>query len=100
MPERIRVSGFRLPRMPRERRDRHRSVALVRPTSLIGLLGAVWILGATLLWGTPHLLLFSRSSGYGDYQFYDDCAYAGLDGRMVHLRGASCPLFRLLKQGR
>ncbi len=97
---RIRVSGFRPPiRMP-DRRDPVRAVTLIRPVNLVGLVGAAWLLGAVLVRGTPHVLLATTSSGYGAYRYYEDCAYASLDGRMVHLRGGSCPLFRLLHEGR
>lgn len=100
MTERIRVSGFRPPIEFIPRRDLVRSVAFVRPFSTIGLLGAVAALVAVFAWGTPHMLLFTRSSGLGSYRFFDDCAYASLDARVVHVRGASCPLFRLLREGR
>lgn len=72
----------------------------MRPFNLLGLLVAIGALLAVFAWGTPHMLLFSRSSGFGSYRFFDDCAYASLDGRVEHLRGSSCPLFRLLHEGR
>lgn len=97
---RIRVTSFRPPRRIPDRHDPVRTVAPIRPVNLIGLVGAAWVLGAVLLQGTPHVLLASTSSGYGDVRYYEDCAYASLDGRMVHLRGGDCPLFRLLHEGR
>ncbi len=100
MAERIRVSDFRPPIVFPGRRDRVRRVAPVRPFNLVGPLGAIGVLAAVLLWGTPHILLSYAAYGSGAYRFYDDCAYAALDGRMTHLRGASCPLFRLLHEGR
>jgi hypothetical protein len=100
MTERIRVSGFRSPIIFPERTHRVRAVALARPLNLIGLVGASVALLAVFAWGTPHLLLATRASVFGNYRFYDDCAYASLDGRVVHLRGGSCPLFRLLHEGR
>ena len=97
MSERIRVSGFPPPITLPGRRHRVRSVALVRPANLIGLLGAAGVLVAVSAWGTPHMLLSSTYSGSGAYRFYTDCAYAGLDRRVLHLRGRACPFFRLLK---
>ena len=104
--DRIRVSGFRRPRMTRPPRPASTFVAPVRPTNLLWL---VPLLGAPALpslpalpdfSGTPHLLLFSTSTGEGAFRFYTECAYMGLDGGMSHLSGPSCPTVRFFRERR
>lgn len=94
-PDRIRVSGFRIPRV--KRRWLTGWVLPVRPRNLVWFAVLVALPLIARGWGTPRLLLATTSSGSGVFRFYSDCAYLGLDFRMTHVGGGSCPILRLLK---
>ena len=112
MAERIRVTGFRRPRMPRPPRRVSPFVSPVRPMNLLwlvpilvvpalpDLMPRVWPNILPNFSGSPHLLLFSTSTGDGPFKFYTECAYVGLDGSMSHLHGTSCPTIRFFKDRR
>ena len=112
MSEMIRVSGFRRPRMTRPPRRIRRRVTPIRLMNLLWLVPIVVVPALPSLpglpglpalpdlSGSPHLLLFSTSTGEGAFKYYVECAYVGIDGSISHLSGSSCPTIRFFRDRR
>lgn len=97
MAERIKVSGYSVPRSGDGSRHKRNGVPLVQPRNLVwlGILASMPIIAA--IWGTPHLLSDYTYVGPSVSRFYVDCRYLGLNGRLIHPRDGRCPLVRFLK---